>query len=418
MRKILVLLAANILIQLMFPSDTQAIPAFARKYGFNCNMCHAGFTKFNDFGQRYREWGYQIPGQEGKEATVFDSAIPLAMRLSLGFTNYSKDDGNSSTFGIYGFDLLSAGVFHKNLSYLVIYTPRIDEPSDSYGGYNSDNPAQLASLEAVNLVFSNLFKTALNLRIGKFEPAYHIISSKRTYYMFQSYEIYDYMTPGNVYNFSENQIGIELTGHYRSGFKYSLGVVNGNGANPDNNNGKDFYASLTQTFGAGDGQSSGQRIGVFGYLGSQPLTCPGEVVGAIGETNGSDNKSFTRFGITGNLNWNFLSLQLLYMMASDDKAMNSISAEENYEFSGGFVELDYSGLMNNRLVASVLYNWVSPPDYDSEKEISAVSGLIRYYLGDWVAVNSALHCEYTHRTVGSESKASEDVLAIALDFAF
>ena len=43
---------------LMLSQAAMAIPAFARKHGFNCNMCHVAFPKLNDFGQRFRDNGY------------------------------------------------------------------------------------------------------------------------------------------------------------------------------------------------------------------------------------------------------------------------------------------------------------------------------------------------------------------------
>ena len=95
-------------------------------------------------------------------------------------------------------------------------------------------------------------------------------------------------TPKNSYVFDDNQIGIEASGHFKIGFKYTAGIVSGNGANPDNNNGKDIYLSLSQTIGKGEGQSSGQRLGVFGYYGWQPLILPGTVIGKMGQTNGSN----------------------------------------------------------------------------------------------------------------------------------
>ena len=84
MKKFFIYSITVLVIAFILPVKTQAIPAFARKYGYNCNMCHTGFTKLNDFGQRFRDNGYQIPGQEGKEKNVFDLAPPLALRLSLG----------------------------------------------------------------------------------------------------------------------------------------------------------------------------------------------------------------------------------------------------------------------------------------------------------------------------------------------
>src|SRR3989475_13013956 len=41
--------------------DAQAIPAFARKYDFACNVCHVpSFPKLNDFGNLFRDHGYQL----------------------------------------------------------------------------------------------------------------------------------------------------------------------------------------------------------------------------------------------------------------------------------------------------------------------------------------------------------------------
>ena len=204
----------------------------------------------------------------------------------------------------------------------------------------------------------------------------------------------------------------------RCGFKYAAGFTNGTGASADNNNYKDLYLSMTQTIGKGDGQSAGQRIGLFGYYGWQPLTLPGTVIATNGQTNGSDNKTFYRLGVSASANWKTLNMQMIYFMGSDNKALNTLDATKNYRFNGGFVELNYAGLLNNRLIASAMYNWVRPPSYDSDSEVNAYSALFRYYLGDWSAINIAIHAEYTHRVTGSATKYKENLFALALDFAF
>lgn len=420
MKKIILFLIALFLCEIISVTDSHAIPAFARKYGFNCSMCHSGFTKLNDFGQRYRDNGYQIPGQPGKEKTVFETYPPIAMRIPFGYTTYGTDAGRSQSFNLFSLDLLAAGVLHKNVSFMFVYTPRIDEPSAYYSGRDSSNnsASQFGALESANLVFSNIIPNVLNLRIGKFEPGYHMFSSKRSYYLLQPYEVYSMTTPKNSYVFDDNQIGIEASGHFKMGFKYTAGIVGGNGANPDNNNGKDIYLSLSQTIGKGEGQSSGQRLGVFGYYGWQPLTLPGTVIGDMGQTNGSNNSTFYRVGINGSINYSRLGLQMLYFIGSDDKELNILDPAVNYKYTGGFVELDYVGLCNNKLVASVMYNWISPPGYDADREFKAYSALFRYYIGDWSAVNVSLHAEYTHRVIGETPELKENIFALALDFAF
>jgi len=419
MKKLITLIIAVCFLEFMHPFEGQAIPEFARKYGFNCNMCHTGFTKLNDFGQRFRDNGYQIPGQQGKEKNVFEGGIPLSLRLPVGYTSYNTNKSTASSFNLFGFDLLAAGVLHKNVSFLLIYTPRIDIPSSSFLGPDilNSNASQTGSLESVSLVFSNIIKDVLNIRVGRFEPAYHMFSSKRSYYLMQSYEVYTMTTPNNSYGFDDNQIGIEATGHFRSGFKYGAGFVNGNGGNPDNNNYKDIYLNLSQTIGKGDGQSAGQRIGLFGYYGWQPLTLPGKVIGPTGNTNGMNSKTFYRYGATGSFNWQTLNLQIMYMKGIDDKAFNTLEPTKNYNYNGGFVELNYAGMLNNRLVASAVYNWIMPPSYDSDRDLKAYSVLLRYYLGHWSAVNIAMHAEYTYRVTGNAVKLNENMFILGLDLA-
>ena len=419
MKRTLVMLTVGLLAFSMFPTSAHAIPAFARKYGFNCNMCHAGFTRLNDFGQRYRDNGYQIPGQQGGEKTVFESGPPIALRTSAGFSYYKVEDRSSNGFNLYGLDLLAAGVFHKNVSFLLIYTPRVDEPAGDFSGPGSgSNPSQLGGLEAVNVVFSNLVENALNVRVGRYEPAYHPFSSKRKYTLFTPYEIYTFETPNNSFIFDDNQIGVEATGHFPMGFKYGVGVVNGTGGNPDNNSAKDFYLNAFQTFGKGDGQTAGQRVGLFGYYGWQPVSLAGATPSPVGETNGSDNQPFYRVGADGSFNYESFNLGVLFMAGRDNKKFNSLDSLKDYEFTGGFAELNWLGLMNDRMVVTLLYNWVSPPSYDAERKVSAYSALVRYYLGDWSAVNVGLHAEYTYRQSGDKTKLKEHFVAVAVDFAF
>ncbi|MFH2048901.1 MAG: hypothetical protein ABIJ12_05605 [bacterium] len=406
---------------LFTPDLSQAIPAFARKYGFNCNMCHTAFTKLNDFGQRVRDNGYQIPGQEGHEKNVLQIAPPIALRTSTGLI-MAHTPGNKVTtsgFRLNGLDLLAAGVMHKNISFLLIYTPRIDEPTSDYtGNSEGDNPGQPGALESANIIFSNIKGKGLNIRLGRFEPGYHAFSSKRSFYLIQPYEVYGFTTPNNDFVFDDNQIGIEATGHFRSGFKYTAGFVNGTGANPDNNNAKDVYGAVFKTFGRGDGQSAGQRIGAFGYYGWQPTNLNSTLMSPAGEADGKANKSFSRMGCDLSLNWNNLNLMGMLVFGKDDKSLNDLDSSIDYSYTGGFARLDWTALYNNRMVASVMYNWVNAPNYDDERDISAIAGLLRYYMGDWTAVNICLHLEYSYRMIGSEDSYKEHNLAALVDFAF
>ena len=52
-----------------------AIPAFARKYGYSCDVCHAPVPRLKAFGEEFMDNGYRVPDKEPPRATV-DTATP------------------------------------------------------------------------------------------------------------------------------------------------------------------------------------------------------------------------------------------------------------------------------------------------------------------------------------------------------
>ena len=44
---------------LLIPIEAEAIPAFARLYGFPCSACHSAFPALNEFGEEFRLSGYR-----------------------------------------------------------------------------------------------------------------------------------------------------------------------------------------------------------------------------------------------------------------------------------------------------------------------------------------------------------------------
>jgi len=48
----------------------------------------------------------------------------------------------------------------------------------------------------------------------------------------------------------------------------------------------------------------------------------------------------------------------------------------------------------------------------------AASALARYYLGDWKAVNVAVHGEFTNKKTGKDNATRENLFGAAVDVAF
>jgi hypothetical protein len=49
------------------------VPAFARKYNLRCSDCHEAWPKLNNFGQTFKDNGYQL--MTGRDAPIY---LPFA----------------------------------------------------------------------------------------------------------------------------------------------------------------------------------------------------------------------------------------------------------------------------------------------------------------------------------------------------
>jgi hypothetical protein len=374
----------------LLPGPSQAIPAFARKYGFDCTMCHSSYPRLNDFGVRYRQNGYQLPGREHEEKTVLESPPPFAMRTNAGYNydHFRHTEGDEvNQFQLVGLDILSGGLFAHNFGYFVIYPPQI--------GSSRGVAGQDGTLEMANVMFSNLHSTWLNVRAGKFEPAYAAFSVKR-HLSFSPYEIYDYGFPDGTV-FSETQEGIEATGYGR-GISYAVGYINGSSGNKSDDPPEDVYVRLAYVFGRGEGQTAGQKLGFVGYFGrARPFDL-------------GPRKGFTRIGVDASLNAGQLNFALQYLYGNDDKDLWGMS--EDVSFSGGFAEVTWMPM--TRLAAFGRFDVVNSPD-EINRDVTRFTLGTRYHFAN----NLALHLEYSRRQQDQPgSDATEDFFTTRLDFAF
>src|SRR5882724_6624401 len=109
----------------------QAIPAFARKYGLPCSACHEAWPKLNDFGQVFKDNGYQLGND--KDAPIFHEPAywPVSFRITPNWHRENTDkvlvDQAASGvqgitthgFDLSGLDILTAGTLNKNISFLL-----------------------------------------------------------------------------------------------------------------------------------------------------------------------------------------------------------------------------------------------------------------------------------------------------------
>lgn len=343
-----------------------AIPAFARKYGLPCSACHTAWPELNNFGQVFRDNGYQLMNDRDSPIWQNPSYFPITFRITPNWHRESTNNqpidsipggGAGSTivagkvtqagFDLSGMDLWSAGTLYKNISFTLL---------------PSSDPTAVWHFEAAWVRFDNLKNSSwLNLRFGRFEMD-NLISEKRFLFLSNNggiYQIYHYNVPGssNDFGYGDNQIGAELAGHSKNSYtRYSVALLSSNegGVNfttdvvpgaPPSNRSYDVNLAFSQAFNGG---SMGlERLGAFAYIGQRPTyyqTTSGAPLVGLG------NEPFYRIGFAGDLYLKKLELLPLFMHGHDNAYLgNSIASNSGPlpagmqapTFNGGFLEAHY-----------------------------------------------------------------------------
>jgi len=300
----------------------RAIPAFARKYGMPCSACHEAWPKLNNFGQNFKDNGYQMMNE--RDAPIFQQAAywPVAFRITPNWHRESVDktdltnpattlttEGQLTTHGfdLSGLDILTAGTLAKNISFLLVPS------ADNTGAFH---------FESANVRFDNLLHSSwLNVKVGKFELD-NIISEKRILTLSQQgglYQIYHFVPVGDInpFGLGDNQLGAELSGHSKNDYtRYSISLLSSNDGNVGlpNGHGYDTYMTVSTAFDAG---SLGlQRVGAFAYIGRAP-TYVSTTAGGTAIADGLGQKSFYRAGLYGLFYIKKLDFTTMYTHAGD-----------------------------------------------------------------------------------------------------
>ena len=339
-------------------SSLHGIPAFARKYNLRCSDCHEAWPMLNNFGQTFKDNGYQL--MNGRDTPVFQDAsyfpimfrtIPLWHRETDNRTPVDVIPGNpasgqvestvvTSGFNISGVDIWTAGTLAKNISFAV--EPAID---------NNGN----AHLVNYFIRFDNILGSSwLNLQVGKFELD-TLVSEARELFLSRTggfYQTYHFTPVGDrtTFGLGDQQLGAEVMGHSSNDYtRYSFSVLSSDDGRPDTpSNSYDVYGDFTQGFEVP--KLGLERVGVYGYFGTRSTfsqTSNGSpIVGA-----GLGNRSFSRTGVYGLWYLGKFDLTTFYLHGQDNVFLgNGVAANQvaalppgaaGPTWNGGFVEAHY-----------------------------------------------------------------------------
>jgi hypothetical protein len=348
------------------------IPAFARKYGLPCSACHEAWPMLNNFGQTFKDNGYQLGN--GRDAPIYQEPTywPIMFRTT---PQWHRENNNrqavdaipgsgtggqvetsvtTSGFDLAGVDLISAGTLYNNISMFV----------QPFIGNNSFILNQ-AWARLDNLAGSHW----LNLKVGKFELD-EIISQERLLTVNNTgglYYNYFFTPPGDNNSFSGlglPQLGVELLGHSDDDqTRYSIAVVSSNNGitGLPTNQTYDVYANVTKAFQAP--WLGRQQFGAYGYFGQAPTfyqTSGGTRIPG----SGMGNRSFYRAGAYGHFfvgsKFDFYTFYMhgydnvfLGNSVASNKPANLPTGAAGPVWNGGFIEGHYNP--NPRLIFTGRY---------------------------------------------------------------
>ncbi len=330
--------------------QAHAIPAFARKYGLPCSACHSAWPELNNFGQTFRDNGYQLNNDHDSPIYQQPGYFPITFRITPQWHRESTTNqpintpsgvGSVTTHGfdLSGLDIWTAGTLFKNISFSVLPS------SDPSAGFHFEN----AFIRFDNLLNSHW----LNLKMGKFELD-NLISEKRFLFLSANgglYQTYHFVpaNDSNTFGLGNNALGLELMGHSANSYtRYSVALLSNSdgGVGLPASRSYDTYVTFSQAFAFG--KIGMQRFGGYAYFGKRPtiqlMSGANPVPGAF-----TGNKSFYRIGFAGDMNIGKFEFLPFFMHGYDSVFLGTSTAADQPlppgamapTWNGGFIETHY-----------------------------------------------------------------------------
>jgi hypothetical protein len=237
-----------------------AIPAFARKYGYSCDVCHAPVPHLKAFGEQFMDNGYRIPDKEPPRATIdtgdplllLQRDVPLAMRFD-GFLAYRPNAAVRGDFQTpSAFKILSAGNLSDSISYYTYFLMTED--------------SKIVGLEDTYLSFREVFGLPVSVVFGQYRVTDPVKPSE-TRLTVEGYAIFGFRVGQSRINLAYDR-GVMLSSGTNGGTDFVLQIVNGNGIDNQEIFDSDKYKSLIGRISQKLWKDN-LRIGVLAYSGKE-----------------------------------------------------------------------------------------------------------------------------------------------------
>ena len=405
-----------VLFMTSFPTwdpDAGAIPAFARKYRVNCNVCHTRQPRLNSFGEQFLENGYQMPGTADGgvvekirlgDATLDDVSNYLGFLFNVEPLTHSAlrqdvpgAEDQTELANVTIFRMFTAGTLTEDVGFFVDGASLFGESSDfelgrAFVSFNNLGGMNWGHIRIGRLDPSAFFSVAtdrpqffpaspkIGPPFGPFGP-----SIQRWSNLFGSataskfYGIFDRnMTP--IFPFSPTlyhsgaEAGIDLHGRpFGDWFLYQIGILNGGEERfGDTNNSKDWYVMTRFDYVLSDYFSA--NLSGFAYFGNDNAKV----------LSGAD-VSRSRYGMAARIRYRWLDLYGAYTIDRITDVPSGMAATFDDTATGVTVEAHV--IATDRLLLGLGYNHLDAGGVLSQRKSATFLSLqARYYLRSNVSV--------------------------------
>lgn len=368
--------ALALLFALAVVDPLEAIPAFARRYGVPCSLCHDPIPHLNPYGLRFAAMGYVMSDEDtvgteshGDPLLRLNNTLPLAIR----FDAYVRASGGRSVRWDFQSPniakLLSGGQIARGLSYYVYLLLSED--------------GKTGPIEDAWLLFRQPLGIPADITVGQFQVI-DPLWKRELRITLEDYAILGYRAGASAANLTYDR-GIMVGAEPTPRTAVYAAITNGNGideavdGNFDSDAPKATTVMMTQEFGP-------LTLGAVGYYGRQRVVPTGQTASVANLTRMIGPSAVLQLGRVD------FSAQYLYR---DDSDPDFIGAPGRTTTRGGFAEVKWwpQGHGQRTLVTG-LYNAIetSTPGADYETATLNFSYLF--------ARNVRLAAEYTRDLAG------------------
>jgi hypothetical protein len=375
------------IVTLLVPQKAQAIPAFTRQHKTECFTCHTIFPELTEQGDNFRRNSYVWleTGAGAKPAPSKDpkkndkkglnereyltlSSIPDYLPLSIAgtfnasYADYRKEgDGNKFDLATRAIVLDAGGSFNDKMGVWIsynLYSEGIYNHTTS-SAMNANVPSNnIPDLNEAFLQARHLFKTPLNIKLGRFTPTLSLWKTTNKTSLISPLATTSYRTGDSPFYTNAATDGIEFNSILGGRFAVATGVVK----HKDQKNLSGF-GSVHFKIGGADFEGHEKPVNldaedsIFDFL---SLTLG--TYGYAGANNPGTYKqlnNYYRFGFEGDARYKRFRFKAASAFGNDDNPVVSsgVTAGNHLERSSRVYAAEALYLLGSEIIPSLRYEY-------------------------------------------------------------